>query len=255
MSRKNSEKNIMPYNELAKFYDTLNYDIDYKEWADYIDTLIDNFHPKTPSSILDFACGTGTITSLLYDYGYEIYGLDKSEAMINVAKQKNNNIKFIKNNISDFKIDKKFDVVISTFDSINSITNKKELLNTFTNIHRLLNKDGILIFDINTEYGFKIIDGEFTYTKDNSGIFSVWTLEYDKINKLAELFLTVFEQIEGSNYTRNDFLLKERIYSIKELKSLLQKSGFKTLSIFDHLTFKPYKKKSFRVDFVAIKKE
>lgn len=245
----------MPYDKLAKFYDTLNFDVDYKEWANYIDSIIDNFYPNMDLSVLDFACGTGTITSLLYDYGYEIYGLDKSEAMIKIAKQKNNKIKFIKSYLTDFKTNKKFDVVISTFDSINAITDKLELLQTFQNIYGLLKNNGILIFDVNTKYGFKAINDEFTYTKDNSGIFSVWTLKYGKENKIAELLLTVFERTKGSGYIRNNFVLNERIYSIKELKSLLQKAGFKTPSILDHLTLMPYKRNSFRVDFVAVKKE
>ncbi len=245
----------MPYNDIAKYYDYLNFDVDYIAWADYIDKIIDKYSSVKNPNILDFACGTGTIANILYDFGYNICGFDKSEEMIEIAKQKNDRINYYSGKIEELKPDKPFDVVISTFDSINAILDENDLIDTFNHLYSIMSPGGIFIFDVNTEYAFKNIGDEFTYTKDNSGIFSIWTLEYDRGNKIAKLFLTIFERIENSNYLRNDYVLDERIYSLKSLKSMLKNAGFGKITILDHLTLYKYKNNSFRVDFVSQKKE
>ena len=50
-------------------------------------------------SVLDLACGTGEISHLLHDYGLKVTGLDWSDAMLAIARQKaidrNSGIRFI----------------------------------------------------------------------------------------------------------------------------------------------------------------
>jgi SAM-dependent methyltransferase len=244
----------MPYDKIATYYDKINYDIDYIEWTDYLETLILNYNNKS-KHILDFACGTGTITHYLHKKGFVISGIDESANMIRKAKSKYKDIDFFHTTIFNYSPERKYDVIISTFDSINTITNEEILLETFKKIFSLLKKNGIFIFDINTQYGFRALNDEFTYTKEYMNIFSVWKMNYDKLSKIGKLHLTIFDKQSSNIYSRDDFILYEKVYSISKLKKYLKKAGFMNLDILDHLTMKSHLRNSYRVDFVSVKQE
>ena len=48
------------YTHLAKVYDEVMKDIDYEDWADFIDEIIQN-HNDEAKTILELACGTGSL--------------------------------------------------------------------------------------------------------------------------------------------------------------------------------------------------
>jgi 2-polyprenyl-3-methyl-5-hydroxy-6-metoxy-1,4-benzoquinol methylase len=98
-------------------------DVDYEVWADFIDEIIQTNHPN-PISILEIACGTGSIALSLDELMcYDIVGTDKSPEMIEIARQKardqRSNVDFRVMDFLDVDLDRTFDVVISTFDSVN----------------------------------------------------------------------------------------------------------------------------------------
>ncbi len=99
-------------------------------------------------SYLDFACGTGRITRLAENYIEDITGIDVSESMVNVAREKSKNIKYI---IIDITRDKnmelgKYDLVTAFRFFTNAQENlRKEVFNSLLD---LMHKDSIFIFNI-----------------------------------------------------------------------------------------------------------
>lgn len=72
------------YNKLSKYYDFLMkylYPIGEKGRKKIVERLNDG-------SILDVACGTGTLLAMAYEKGLRCYGTDLSEGMINQARIK-----------------------------------------------------------------------------------------------------------------------------------------------------------------------
>ena len=57
-------------------------------YKDVLGTIYNIVHRKERAKILDIGFGTGVLTKKLYDDGYEIYGIDFSEKMIEIAKEK-----------------------------------------------------------------------------------------------------------------------------------------------------------------------
>ena len=75
-----------PFERFARHYDRfmLRY-VDYRSWVDYIEKLFRHYKQK-PVRVLDLACGTGIPTLLLAERGYQMVGLDRSAAMLNVLR-------------------------------------------------------------------------------------------------------------------------------------------------------------------------
>jgi SAM-dependent methyltransferase len=123
-------------------------DKDYNAEVNYVDYLIKTYKANS-KSILELGAGTGKHAFLLADKGYDILGLERSADMVAIAnKEQNPHVKFVVADITDFKLDKSFDVATSLFHVISYLTDNKSLIQTFKNVHQHLNKDGLFIFDV-----------------------------------------------------------------------------------------------------------
>ena len=72
------------YEALAASYDRLTDDVAYRATADYLERLL-AAAGKRPKSVLDLACGTGSLSMVLAERGYRVLGADLSEEMLAVA--------------------------------------------------------------------------------------------------------------------------------------------------------------------------
>ena len=80
------------YQALALSYDALTTDVGYRRRAEYLDRLLKKSRLPV-HTVLDLACGTGTLTCLLAEMGYEMIGVDGSEDMLAQAQTKAMNVK------------------------------------------------------------------------------------------------------------------------------------------------------------------
>ena len=79
------------YEGLAGAYDALTGDVGYEKRADYLEKLF--ARSRIPvRTVLDLACGTGTMTWLLTARGYEMIGADASEEMLAAAMMKSGSV-------------------------------------------------------------------------------------------------------------------------------------------------------------------
>ena len=140
------------YSFFAKVYDVFMNDIPYVDWLDGIEAYMERRNIQC-HRVLELGCGTGRFTALLAADGYEVTGLDLSEAMIKVAKKKpfGKRISYVCSDMRNFNLGKKFDVVISVCDSMNYLLNNDDMYNTFLSVGKHLEKGGFFIFDLKTE--------------------------------------------------------------------------------------------------------
>ena len=76
------------YNSIARVYDKLNAEIDYKAWADFVEACFDRYMQAKPEIVLDLACGTGSMTYELASRGYDMIGVDGSDDMLSEAYER-----------------------------------------------------------------------------------------------------------------------------------------------------------------------
>ena len=77
----------MAYTEFAYFYDELNCEADYDALYTYIKEQFDA-HGVTDGIVADLGCGTGDLTLMLTQAGYDMIGVDQSEEMLAVLREK-----------------------------------------------------------------------------------------------------------------------------------------------------------------------
>lgn len=139
------------FQDYANYYDTIYHDKNYKAECDFLEAIFSKYFSKPVRSILDLGCGTGGHALILAEKGYKITGVDVSEEMLKIGKakaeNKGANIRFIKGDLRDIGIGKKFDAVIAMFAVISYQVTNKDLSNTFDNVRKHLEKGSLFIFD------------------------------------------------------------------------------------------------------------
>lgn len=243
------------YTEFADIYDLLMRDTPYEEWADFYEDIFKNEDIK-PSLVLDLGCGTGTLTEILSERGYDMTGIDSSLAMLNQAiiKRRGNSL-YLNQDMTDFELYGTMEAIISSLDCINYITSEKDLTRVFSLVYNYLDYDGIFIFDINTTYKLEKILGENTYTYDEDGIFYVWESFYKKDSRLCSFCLTFFLKEDDGTYSRIDEFQTERAWGISEITKHLEESGFCDIKVYGDKTFSSPKIDEERVFITARKRE
>lgn len=241
------------YSDFAYIYDSLMHrDINYEKWADYIENLFD-MYGVNPNLVCDLACGTGNITIPLARRGYDMTGVDISEDMLNIARNKAEglNILFLNQSMTKPDLYGTMGAFLCMIDGINYILPPKSLLQMFTRIKKcFMDKDAVFIFDVSTEYKLKNIIGSNTFIHCGEKIFYTWQNRYIEKKKLSDMFLTFFVK-DGKKYSRFEERHLQRAHSVEELTEIIKKAGFTTVDTYDELSFSKPRPDSERIVFVC----
>jgi SAM-dependent methyltransferase len=135
------------YERFGEFYDSVMGDR--RAAAEQVMELIRAVKPDA-KNVLELGCGTGSILKCLQDV-YEVSGLDISGKMLSVARKKVPQSKLFRQDMIDFRIDGRFDVILCVFDSINHVRRFSDWKKAFAAVRRHLSPGGCFIFDINTQ--------------------------------------------------------------------------------------------------------
>jgi len=244
------------YDNFAQIYDLLMDDVDYKKWAEYLHHLIERHKGINISTVLDLACGTGNITIPMARLGYNLWGIDASEQMLSIAENKarihGEKIKFLRQDMRDLHLTKKFDAVICACDGINYITDKNELNKVFQGVNRILNPGGIFIFDISSFYKLERILGNNIFIEEKNGIFYSWENEFDDNSSIVTMRLNFFVP-DGKLYRRIEEIHIQKAYKVEDVYEILIKTDFRDIEVFDEFRYTEPDEKSERI-FFAVKK-
>ncbi len=244
------------YGVFAAYYDRLTQNVNYKERAEYFRTLLSDFGVRD-GSLLDLACGTG---SLLYEFagmGFDTVGVDSSADMLTMARSKPEFFEYapllLCQEMQNLDLYGTIDCCVCALDSINHLTDEKDVRKTFERVHLFLNPGGIFIFDVNTEYKHKYVLADNAYIYDLGNLFCAWQNSYDDTSKTVEMNLDFFEKRGTNSYSRETQLICEKAYPLDDLKKMLECVGFKLLALYDDLSFDTIHESSQRAIFVAKK--
>ena len=235
------------YEALAGAYDGLMQDGLHRKRADY---LLRQFRKSGLEirSVLDLACGTGTIACMLAEEGYIVTATDGSEEMLTEAARKAADLEldqppfFLHQSMPRLRLAEPVDAVISTVDSLNYLTRPGDVQETFRRVGKYLKPGGLFIFDVNSPYKFENIYGNNAYIlegehDDGGQIFCGWQNEYDRESGICDFYLSVFEEGEDGAYFRADEQQRERCYDLDSLKRILKVSGFEFVGVYADFDF------------------
>ncbi len=226
------------FKRYAKYYDHIYIDKDYKKECDFLEYIFQNFSESRVKTMLDLACGSGGHAIPLAERGYEVLGVDASEAMIEIARNKAENagvdIKFEVMKMEELSLPEKFDVIICMFSGIDYIESYDALSEALKRIRTHLSEDGLLVFDFWN--GFAVLTS-FSPTRvkvaEHQGkkVIRVSRTELDAIKQICKVDFdcTVLE----GNFVIDHFQEKHdvRFYFPEEIKNYLSEAGLRTMKI------------------------
>ncbi|MDI6031593.1 class I SAM-dependent methyltransferase [Flavobacterium sp. LB2P84] len=214
--------------------------IDYDEEYHFYNSLIQEKNCKT---ILEIGSGTGNLAKRFQEKNQDYIGLDYSQSMIAIAKERNKNGTFIHGDMRDFELEKPVDCILITGRSTSYLITNEDINNTFESIYKNLNKDGILIFDFIDANRF------IPFTKENEII--IHEAEYDSIKYYRNSnWKTTSSENFMLEWTAQYYTLKNdekeiiaddfstvRIFTLNEIQLFLYLNNFEIIRTIDRKTY------------------
>lgn len=243
------------YDFLAGCYDRLTYDVDYSAWADYIEKHFAKA-PLPGRTVLDLACGTGSLTRELALRGYEMIGADQSPEMLAEAAEKNRGATpiepiFLCQSMEKLDLYGTIDACVCCLDSVNYVTDPKKLARAFQRVHLFLMPGGLFLFDINTPEKLAGLDGQ-VFLDETEDAYCVWRAEFSR--RICTYFMDIFRLDPSTGqWDRGEELHRERAYTVEELTTLLEVAGFVDVQTWGERKLRPPKPGEQRIFFTARK--
>lgn len=243
------------YQALSAYYDRFTDDVGYADWADFFERLFARERMR-PGLILDLACGTGRLTRILAERGYEMIGADASPEMLMQAMQNTMDCEprplFLNQRMEELDLYGTVDVCLCCLDSINYVTDQQTLQKAFERVHLFLEPgNGLFVFDINTPEKFARMDGN-AYVREDEDVFCVWQAAVE--NGLCAYQFDIFAR-ENERWTRAQETHEERVYTVEQLTALLEKTGFSEIKTYGDQSFAPIRGGEDRIYFTARKRD
>lgn len=215
------------YEALAGSYDALTTDVDYEKRADFLEKLLRRSAIPV-RLVLDLACGTGTMTWLLTQRGYEVIGVDGSEEMLAAAMSKSGQAAgippvFLHQSMPRLDLYGTVDAAICCLDSLNYLTDPRDVQRTLRRLHLFISPGGLLAFDMRLPERLAALDGQ-VFLDETEDTYCVWRTEYRR--GLCTYYMDLFTLAEDGSWDRSFELHRQRGYSVEQLTRWLEEAGF-----------------------------
>jgi SAM-dependent methyltransferase len=140
---------VEEFSDFAPYYDLLYADKDYGQEAAFVTSILKSRGPSC-QSLLELGCGTGVHATLLSKHGYSVYGVDRSEAMLKIARARASqlsNLRFVQGDIRSLSLSMRFDAVVSLFHVMSYQVRLDDLRAALATAGRHLREGGLFLFD------------------------------------------------------------------------------------------------------------
>ena len=218
------------YTALARWYDALTPDVPYGEFC----ALYERIFSETGQvkTVLDLACGTGTVTEILAAKGYEMIASDASVDMLSKAQEKLSGSDFQYNplllcqSMEELDLYGTVDAAVCALDAVNYVE-PAVFREALRRLHLFIRPGGVFIFDILSPSRLRSLDGDVSIDETDD-VFCVWRAALD--GEWVLYSVDLFER-RGDSWNRESEEHAEHIYEPEALLSLLRTAGFTSADI------------------------
>ncbi len=242
------------YTSFAEVYDMFMDNVPYEEWSRYLTELLKEYRIEE-GVVCELGCGTGKMTRLLADAGYDMIGVDMSEDMLAIASMENpQQILYLCQDMRELELYGTVAAVVSVCDSMNYLLEEDDLLEVFQRVNEYLEPGGVFLFDLNTIYKYETLLGETTICENRPEGSFIWENYYDAEEQINEYDLTLFIQEKENLYRKFEETHYQRGYSMEKIRTLLEEAGMEFVTAYDACTKNPPRENSERIYIVAREK-
>ena len=267
------------YDAFAYVYDEFMDNVPYEGWGRMLRSILAG-HGVEDGLLLDLGCGTGKLTRLMAEMGFDMIGVDSSEDMLAVARGfgaeasgqdieegaedtsvsddineysnvSNEGILYLCQDMREFELYGTVRAVYSLCDCMNYLTDREELVKVFKLVNNYLDPEGIFIFDLNSIYKFSEVLGNRTFAENGDDASYIWENRYDEDTRINEYYLTLFIEDEDGRYVKENELHRQKGYTVDEVKEALTEAGLELLLLCDEDTRSVVTDTTERLLFVA----
>lgn len=264
------------YTGFAEVYDTFMDNVPYDKWCEFVCDIFQKYG-ITPdkkklgldeNTVLDLGCGTGKMTRMLRDLGFDMIGVDLSTEMLQIAREKEmeeaGNTLYLCQDMREFELYGTVRAVISICDSVNYLLEEQDVIKTFSLVNNYLYPKGIFVFDFNTVHKYRDVIGDTTIAENRENCSFIWENFYHEKEEINEYDLTIFvkdtesfedgeeeDSDEAVPYWRFSETHYQRGYTLEQMKEFIKAAGMEFLQAFDGDTHQAVTDTSERIYCVA----
>lgn len=254
----------MAYGKFAAVYDRLMADMPYEEWIAFARECFARY--GSPSTVADLGCGTGSVAIPLAGLGCRVYGIDLSEEMLAIAREKSDrgrrmsgagdggSVVWLQQDMREWELDEPVDAAISFCDSLNYLTETEDVEAMFARTFDGLKPGGWFAFDVHTPGTLEEYAESQPFVLNERDIAYIWLSGLDEETCTIEHELTFFvrDPADGK-YTRFQETHTQRAYPLEELRGMLESAGFADVRIYSDFGWEEADEGTQRAFFVAVK--
>lgn len=245
------------YEEFAQVYDLFMDEVPYEDWCVRLVQLLAREGIRD-GLVLDLGCGTGSLTLLLAENGYDMIGVDASASMLQAAREKcgeHPEILFLQQDMRSFELYGTVRAVISACDTLNYVSGEEELLRVFRLVNNYLDPGGLFLFDMNTAYKYRELLGNATFAESRDEGAYIWENYWDEEERLNEYDLTLFLPLSGQEggerFVRSREMHAQKAFEPETVVHLLEQAGLRFEGVYDGYLDQAPRPESERLLFAA----
>ncbi len=245
----------MAYEAFADVYDAFNQDADYDALYRYVKAQLDA-HGICAGIVADLGCGTGDLTLMLAQSGYDMIGVDRSEEMLCILREKAAELNvegllLLQQDLGKLDLYGTIHAAVSTFDTFNHIGPYPAFEQALVRSALFLEPGGILLFDMNTPYKHQYVLAENSYEMEAEDVLCKWSNHYDPERRCTEITLDLSYPGEAQHDVER---FTEYAYSMEEIRRACGAAGLDVESVCDGESFAPLQGISERFLITAVKR-
>ena len=260
------------YRSFASVYDEFMDGTDYQQVADNIQDMITRYGVSKPSQkrtgaseardvllaaeknlVVDLACGTGKLTEILADRGYDVMGIDLSEEMLGMALERRERLRhrtlYLCQDMRQFELYGTAGTFVSVGDSVNYLLTDEDMVKLFKRVNTFLFPGGIFVFDFKTLHLFRDVIGDRTIAEDREDCSFIWDNWFDGVTGINEYDLSLFirDREDDNVFRKYQEIHRQRGYTLEEMKKFAQSAGLIWLAEMDSGTMGPVREDSEKI--------
>lgn len=249
------EEEFEVYGEFASVYDAFMDNIPYEQWHKYIKGLLVK-NNLSRGSLVELACGTGTMTRYLAEDGYDVIGADISEDMLSVARDKcSDEVLLLHQDMREIALPHEVDGFLCVCDGMNYLLTEEDIEKTAKGVYSYLKENGIFLFDMKTREYYKEELGDQVFAENREDASIIWENEYHEDSGIHEYLLTIYQLVDEQRdlFSRSEEYHQQRAYHPADIGGILKKAGFTKVQQFGDFTEQAPQKGCKRIYFLATK--
>jgi SAM-dependent methyltransferase len=267
------------YSDFASVYDTFMDETPYDVWGDFIEGLINKYGLSKPypdgkpkatdeedseaalneekNLIVELGCGTGSFTMVMAKKGYDIMGIDYSEDMLGIARNKaakeGLELMYLEQDMRELDLYCTAGTILSVCDSVNYVLEDDEIIETFRLVNNFLYPKGVFIFDFNTLHKYRDVIGDTTIAENREDCSFIWENYFHEDEHVNEYDLTIFVKTSEKEeiFKRFNETHYQRGYTLEEMRGFIEAAGLEFITAIDADTHEEPTDDSERIYIVA----